>query len=589
VELLEDRLTPTLTNHGGAILANVQVQALYLGSDWNSNSVLNSQTAVFDQFLSKTVSGSYMTMLRNAGFTGPGGSIVGTGTSSAGAIDGVSIPITDLNNYANTVLLDSQIHTYLQSAISNHLVQQPNANTLYDVFVQDNVIVDFGTTLPLGLNDGNNSVNDFLGYHSSFMGTDANNQPANIRYSAIPYQGSNGFLNNSSGVANAQEPWLSVVDSATAVTSHELAEAVTDPDGSTWYDTRTGNEVGDIVLASTVYLNGFAVQREAAIQASTTNFRAMTPAGATAGHEDCFVLDPGGTLFEINPQGVRTQITTATPVASISNQGIDQWGQPMIDLVFTDGTATEYHDFLPGNQFVTNNPSVLPFTSLGSAVKQAVAGQGVSYVLFTNGTLKEFVDPNDGSQGSGYGFNPTPHSGGVIATNVISIDAGTDKIGGNSVDYTVTVSGKTALFEYHDVTNKASQLTATGSASVTAFSAGQQGIHGYVANGAGFVYSETASSAGPLPASPLSGLAVTSVVVGVDATGNYQLEVLYGIKVAFLYDSATAKWTQLGTHVQTLAKTFDGVVAIMLTNGYTFDYLGANSTLWLDNGAIAVA
>ncbi len=44
------------------------------------------------------------------------------------------------------------------------------------------------------------------------------------------------------------------------VTTHELAESVTDPQlNATYYDA-SGNEVGDVVNGSTVYLNGYAVQ-----------------------------------------------------------------------------------------------------------------------------------------------------------------------------------------------------------------------------------------------------------------------------------------------------------------------------------------
>src|SRR5271166_2847348 len=63
VEQLEDRLTPALTNQGGPILPNVQVQAVYLGSDWVNNSTLNAQTTQFDAFLQTTVNSSYMDML----------------------------------------------------------------------------------------------------------------------------------------------------------------------------------------------------------------------------------------------------------------------------------------------------------------------------------------------------------------------------------------------------------------------------------------------------------------------------------------------------------------------------------------------
>ena len=96
LEVLENRVTPTLTYHGSAILPAVQAQALYLGSDWLTNPVLNSQTnpsnpTSFDAFLTATVGGSYLTMLGKAGFTGTNPSAtVGPGSATAGAIDPIS-------------------------------------------------------------------------------------------------------------------------------------------------------------------------------------------------------------------------------------------------------------------------------------------------------------------------------------------------------------------------------------------------------------------------------------------------------------------------------------------------------------------
>ena len=53
----------------------------------------------------------------------------------------------------------------MQLAINAGLVQPPDANRLYVVFVEDNV--------PVGMSDGSLSRADFLGYHSAFAGRDA--------------------------------------------------------------------------------------------------------------------------------------------------------------------------------------------------------------------------------------------------------------------------------------------------------------------------------------------------------------------------------------------------------------------------------
>ena len=165
----------------------------------------------------------------------------------------------------------------------------------------------------------------------------------------VPYNGSKGFLNNARGYANNQEPWLSAFDSMTVAASHELAEAVTDPDPPNgWGDGPDNAEAGDLASGSTVYLNGFAVQRISALPGSTTELVSMTPSGAVASQQVAFSLRTNGDLYEFSathPTGVRI----ARSVASVSAQGIDDFGQPMVDVLFTNGVAEEYHDFLPGS------------------------------------------------------------------------------------------------------------------------------------------------------------------------------------------------------------------------------------------------
>lgn len=550
LEVLETRLTPTLSNHGGAILANVQVQALYLGPDWNSS--LAGMRGQFEGFLQTTVSNSYLPMLRAGGFTGPGGATIGTGADTPGVIDPTSPP---------SDLLDSQIRSYLQADVGN-LLQPASSNTLYFVFVQDGVVVDLG--------NGQTSVNAFSGYHTSFTTTSGQL----IRYAVIPDAGSAG---------NSQAPWLSAFDTMTVVASHELAEAATDPDGRTWFD-RSGNEVGDVVNGSTVYLSGYAVQREGSIPAAITNLLPMTPAGAVAGHQAAFSLHADGSLWEYN--GSATSPTRIMPpsgnaVASISDQGIDDFGQPMIDLVDVKGNAYEYHDFLPGNPTAVNNPSFFPFTSLGGGVKQAVAGQAVSYVLFTNGNLKEYVDPNYSTSYYGYGVKPYHSFGGVLATGVAAINGGTDREGVNAVDYTVTSGGKTSLYEWRDVT-ASSTLLASG---VTSFSAGQRGMHAYVSGGKAYLRDETVAAATLL--TNLDGASAATVALGTSAAGGYLLEVVSSGGKVYEYNNATTPPAALAlpstTAVTAASKPLSNQLRILFADGSSAEFDDGGAALfWTD-------
>ena len=170
LEAFEDRLVPTaVTYHGGPILANTQAQAVYLGSDWN-NSANSSVRQSIDGFLQTTVTDDYLDMLGNAGYVNSSGTPVAQGSFQTGYVDALSIPVTNLKSnstYASTVLTDAQIQADLKALITSPSspAQAPNANTLYFVYVQPNVIVDQRSS-SLSLNDGSNSTNSFLGYHT---------------------------------------------------------------------------------------------------------------------------------------------------------------------------------------------------------------------------------------------------------------------------------------------------------------------------------------------------------------------------------------------------------------------------------------
>jgi hypothetical protein len=330
VEGLEGRQLLTVTYNGGALLAKPEVQAVFYGSDWYNNSTYSSQASQVTGFANTIVQSPYMDMLANAGCG------VGRGSSDGGLFDPVNV------NKSQGVT-DPQLQGALQSLISGGSVKSPNANSLYVIYVEDNVVVStsFG-----------NSQSNFLGYHGAFAGKNASGQAADIHYAVVAYPG--GSVNNA-GIS-----YVSTVGDLTEVTSHELAEAATDANinykTAGWYDPQ-GGEIGDLAVGQTVYLDGYAVQR-IADQAD----QPMTPVDATALSPESFVLLNNGTLMGYTSSG-SSQI--ATGVASISGQSIDFFGHAMIDYVTTGGVAYEYH-------------AGLGFTELGTGVKSASAGQAVS-------------------------------------------------------------------------------------------------------------------------------------------------------------------------------------------------------------------
>jgi Bacterial Ig-like domain (group 3) len=237
VERLEEREVPTVLYYGGNVLPHVEAQALFLGDKWSSDSSAAAKVATLNNFLGDVTGGPYMDALTQAGYG------VGRGSASPGAVDNVTIP-------SNSTISDASIQREIQADIKNGLLQAPDANRLYVVYVAPNVAVN------LGAGQGT-TQQGVLGYHGAFAGQDASGNGTVIRYAVVAYPG--GTVRNSSMGTTA-------IDQLTAVTSHELAEAVTDPDVNYsrlgWYDPRRG-EIGDISENNPnalVRLDGFLVQ-----------------------------------------------------------------------------------------------------------------------------------------------------------------------------------------------------------------------------------------------------------------------------------------------------------------------------------------
>jgi hypothetical protein len=259
LECLDDRLVPTVTYHGGALLPHVEVQGLYLGSDWATNTTAYNQTAQFEAFNRFLPQSSYMDLLTQLGYS------VGRGSTSPGTIDRVA-----LNK--NYYLTDSTIRSEIQRFVNAGYLQQPDANRLYVVYVEPGVAI---------LNDhdhNSTSIRDFAGYHGAFAGRTGGGYGADIHYAVIAYAG--GY--------NAIFPGLTSLGSMTLTASHEIAEAATDPNVNFralgWYDDNKGGEIGDINRYESL-LNGYAVQSiinkydVAYIPYGATTLRALDAAG----------------------------------------------------------------------------------------------------------------------------------------------------------------------------------------------------------------------------------------------------------------------------------------------------------------------
>ncbi len=272
LESLEARDVPTVYYYGGNLLPHVEVQPLYYGSGWTTPTYA-AQTATLNAFASDITGGAYMDALTRAGYG------VGRGTAIAGAVDGTALT-------AGSVITDASIQARIQADIKSGLLAAPDANRLYIVYVDPNVAVN------LGAGQGT-TQQGILGYHGAFAGTDAAGNYATIRYAVVTSPG---------GAAHNSSLGTTAADQLTDVSSHELAEAVTDPDVNFarlgWYDPRRG-EIGDVTEnnpAANVRLDGYLVQE---VADQNDQLLSITTGGGTT----------GGTT---NPVSTTTTLTAGT-------------------------------------------------------------------------------------------------------------------------------------------------------------------------------------------------------------------------------------------------------------------------------------
>lgn len=214
--------TAHLSFHGGPVLSAVKVQAIFWGAAWQQ-APQNALIAQLGNFFNFILTSSLMDVLAQYGVPGHP---IGHG-QYLGALT-VTTPAP-----GNTVS-DAQIQQTLQDWIQNQTVAQPDADTLYFIYLPPGVVSTMG---------GVASCTQYCGYH--------NHINSQIFYAVEPFIDCNGCKFGAG-----------IFDSLTKVSSHELCEAITDPALNAWFDSNSGDEIGDICNGSTASLGGFVIQSE---------------------------------------------------------------------------------------------------------------------------------------------------------------------------------------------------------------------------------------------------------------------------------------------------------------------------------------
>jgi hypothetical protein len=159
---------------------------------------------------------------------------------------GFAATFADATPPAKTTVSDpNDLQPYLSGLIDAGKIPAPDADTLYFVHLPGSVTVTGG--------GAGTTCKDNCAYHSFYS-----KGAEEVRYAVIPDQ------NSGACSTNQQCPLtLPALGRLTIVASHELVEAVTDPNGTGWLDNNQQcGEIGDICVGQPGTAAGFTVQLE---------------------------------------------------------------------------------------------------------------------------------------------------------------------------------------------------------------------------------------------------------------------------------------------------------------------------------------
>jgi hypothetical protein len=219
-----DATTPSVSYHGGPVIGAVRVTPVFWGGFWSQPQGIQL-VARLEQFFDAILVSSLMDLLQE--YSTPS-TTIGHGTRLA-SVTIATEPGTVVGGIQT--VSDAQIQQALAGWAAAGTIPPAGANNLYFVYLPPGVVVTM---------TGQTSCVDFCGYHGTAGG--------GLFYAVEPYVTCSGCASGST------------LDALTRVTSHELAEAVTDPALDAWWDSATGYEIGDICNTSLAQVGGFVVQ-----------------------------------------------------------------------------------------------------------------------------------------------------------------------------------------------------------------------------------------------------------------------------------------------------------------------------------------
>lgn len=233
---------PQQYHAGGKVLTNVDVSVLFARTQaikpdgtadsptWidatNSLGLPIPSVCDISRFVYDLVDSAFMDFLGNE-FTASNAPHIGRGTFNQSLI--VDLPIDQVTDTPLTIDY-TDIENLIRSLVKSGRLATPHSNSLYLVLVSSMGVTQPNTTKVLGVESS--------GFHQAI-----------------------GFPDGTRAVYGVVD--ATVLDIATIFLSHELAEAVTDPELSAWYD-ENGQEICDLCPKAGTYtieeIQGFGAQ-----------------------------------------------------------------------------------------------------------------------------------------------------------------------------------------------------------------------------------------------------------------------------------------------------------------------------------------
>jgi len=208
-----------LRNHGGHEIPFAGFYAIF----WNST-VANSPGSQGYSTLQSQVAAFAQTFSDGAAYTQADTAADYTIVTQYSSVDTIQPTLAYVGSTVDSKatqssITDAAVQTYLTGFFNAHPGISP-ANTIFGIYFPHGMKITL---------QGSASCSAFCGYHSSYTynGID-------VKYAVFPYTDCTGCSLSGKTVS----------DMLTIVSSHEIREAVTDPDGTAWWD-RVGYEADD--------------------------------------------------------------------------------------------------------------------------------------------------------------------------------------------------------------------------------------------------------------------------------------------------------------------------------------------------------